>query len=189
MCLKVYSQALQGVMVNSRLEWNIEYLSELREKFLDQGYPLKLINGEFRRALEIDRLDLLFNKNRKVKKTIISPLIITYNPTNPNFRNWINEEIYLLHGDKKSKEIFPNISVVTRQGKNIAQKTICSRHWKFSRPRGNGPQPPPGNFKKHSRNCKTCLRMTDSKIKFESSKTKRSYNISRHYTRESTHLV
>ena len=32
----VYSQALQGIMINSRKEWNVDYLRELREKFLDQ---------------------------------------------------------------------------------------------------------------------------------------------------------
>ena len=37
-----YSQALQGVMINSRHEWNIDYLRELREKFLEQDYPLRL---------------------------------------------------------------------------------------------------------------------------------------------------
>ena len=87
----VCSQALQGVMINSRTEWNIEYLRELRTKFEDQGYPLQLINGEFNRALEIDRKDLLFNKNRKPKRIIIAPLVITYNPGNPNFRKWIQE--------------------------------------------------------------------------------------------------
>ena len=42
----VYSQALQGIIVNSKDEWNIEYLQELKKKFLDQGYPrhLRLID-------------------------------------------------------------------------------------------------------------------------------------------------
>ena len=48
----VYSQALQGIMINSRQEWNIEYLGDLREKFLIQGYPLKLINEQFEQALK-----------------------------------------------------------------------------------------------------------------------------------------
>ena len=61
-------------MVNSRDELNIEYLRELRDKFLDQGYPIKLINGEFKRALQVDRKDLLFNR------TDIAPLVITFSP-------------------------------------------------------------------------------------------------------------
>ena len=64
-------------MINSREEWNIEYLKELRNKFLDQGYPLKLINGEFKRALEVDRKDLLFSNSKKKKKNVIASSIIS----------------------------------------------------------------------------------------------------------------
>ena len=39
-----------------------------------------MINAEFRRALEVDRKDLLFNNNKK-KKTIVAPLIIIRQPT------------------------------------------------------------------------------------------------------------
>ena len=56
----VYGMALQGLMVNSRQEWNLEYLVELREKFLQQEYPWAVINSQFRRALEVDRMDLIF---------------------------------------------------------------------------------------------------------------------------------
>ena len=73
----------------SIVEWNIENLRELRTTFVHQGYPLQLINGEFKRALEIYRNDLIFNNNRKPKKKIIAPLVITYNPGNPNFKKWI----------------------------------------------------------------------------------------------------
>ena len=178
-------------MINSRTERNIEYLRELRTKFADQGYPLQLINGEFNRALEIDRKDLLFNKNRKPKRIIIAPLVITYNPGNPNFRKWIQEEISILHQDDKTKQLFPKIDVVTRQGKNISDKVISSRHWKFdqNQRQAGHPHPPPGNYKKHSKNCKACLRMTEGKVEFSSSKTQRNYKIKRHYTCESTHLV
>ena len=61
-------------MVNSREDWNMEYLREHRQKFLDQENPIRMINTEFKRALEVDRKDLLFNSNKK-KKTVIAPLI------------------------------------------------------------------------------------------------------------------
>ena len=80
-------------MINSREEWNIEYLKELRNNFWDQGYPLKLINGEFKRALEVDRKDFLFSNSKKKKKNVIGPLIITFSPENPNFRKWITDEL------------------------------------------------------------------------------------------------
>ena len=129
--------ALLGNMVNSRKEWNIDYLHELREKFLQQEYPMELINEQFARALSIERLDLLKSKP-KSKKKVISPLVITYNPGNPNFRKWIGEEINLLHEDDELKKIFPTLSVVTRQAPNIKKKVIKS---KYSDPKGLSNKP------------------------------------------------
>ena len=184
----IYSQALQGVMVNSRAEWNIEYLRELREKFLDQGYPIKLINGEFRRALQVDRNELLFNTSRKKKRTVIAPLVVTYSPGNPNFRDWIRQELPTLHEEPKLKTLIPKIDVVTRQAPNIEKKVIRSRHWKNKQL--SGPPPPhPGNFVLHSKNCVTCRRLEDEKTKYKSAKTGRKYKISRHYTCESTFVL
>ena len=62
----VYSMALLGKLVNSRDEWNIDYLRELREKFLQQEYPLALINEQFSRVLSVDRMDLLFKSNNNL---------------------------------------------------------------------------------------------------------------------------
>ena len=186
-----YSQALQGIMINSREEWNIEYLRELREKFLQQDYPLNLINEEYTKALQISRMDLLFNDSRKKKRKVISPLIITFNPGNPPIKRWIQEEIKVLHEDPTLKKIFPKIDVVTRQAENIGQSVIKSRHWKFSKPQNtNRPPPPlPGNFKLHNKNCVTCLRIDDEKTKFTSSRTGRAYKITRHYICESSHVI
>ena len=69
----VYGMALQGIMVNSRMEWNCEYLSDLREKFRQQEYPLQLINDQFRRALTVNRDDLLLRNPfmRKKRKVVV----------------------------------------------------------------------------------------------------------------------
>ena len=77
--------ALQGIMVNSRMEWNCEYLSDLREKFRQQEYPLNVINDQFRRALTVNRDDLLLRNPsvRKKRKMVIAPLVVTFNPGNP----------------------------------------------------------------------------------------------------------
>ena len=47
----------------------------------------------------------------------------------------------------------------------------------------------PGNFKFHNKNCVTCLRIDDEKTKFTSSRTGRTYKITRHYTCESSHVI
>lgn len=184
----VYSQALQGIMVNSRPEWNIEYLKELRNKFLDQGYPISMINCEFRRALEVDRKDLIFSTNKQKKRTVIAPLIVTFSPGNPNFRKWISEEISTLHEEPKLRTILPKIDVVTRQAPSIQKKVIRGRHWKQKAVEGP-PPPPPGNFRLHQKNCVTCRRIDNGKTRYRSAKTGREYKVTRHYTCESTHTL
>ena len=92
-------------MVNSKMEWNCKYLSDLREKFRQQEYPLKLINDQFKRALTVNRDDLLLRTQtqRKKRKNVIAPLVVTYNPGNPPFKLWIQESIEILHKDQKLK--------------------------------------------------------------------------------------
>ena len=159
--------ALQGIMVNSRMEWNCEYLSDLREKFRQQEYPLKLINDQFRRALTVNRDDLLLSNPsmRKKRKMVFAPLVVTFNPGNPPFQTWIKEHIDYLHIDPKLKSLFPKIDVVTRQNHNI-KKSIMKNRFKGTKAgerEESGPMV--GNFKLHNKRCMCCDRMEDGKNK------------------------
>ena len=115
-------------------------------------------------------------------------MVITYNPGNPKLKNWIFEEINLLHEDPKLKKIFPSIDVVTRQTANIKRRIMRN---KFSNSDGGVPAPPrpAGNFHYHDRRCVCCARMEDGITKVKISKTGREYEIRRHYTCLSTHVV
>jgi hypothetical protein len=78
--------------------------------FTRLGYPLKLINGEYKRALDIDRKDLIFSSStKKKKKHVVAQLIITFSPAKPNVRRWIFEELPTLHEDPKLKKVLPKI--------------------------------------------------------------------------------
>ena len=125
----VYWNSYTGLLVNSRNEWNCEYLKDLREKFLQQEYPMDLINSQFSKALEVDRLDLLFKspaQRKKIEKR--APVVLTFNPGNPPVHSWIKNYLAILHEDRKVKKAIPSISVVTRQAPNIAKQVIKSRH-------------------------------------------------------------
>ena len=123
---------------------------------------------------------------------VVAPLVITFNPGNPPFYKWIQENMSILHEDPKVKKAIPKIDCVTRQAKNIEKDVIKSRHWAVAKTRQTNqpPPPPPGNYKLHSRNCVTCSRMEDGKTEYVSAKTGRTYQIKRHYTcQNQTHLV
>ena len=185
--------ALQGIMINSRQEWNLEYLLELREKFLQQEYPLGLINQQFARALSVDRADLLLadpSIRKKPKRRIVAPLIVTHSPANPPYKKWINEELSILHRDPEMKKTFPYINVVTRQNRNIKRRIMRNR---FREDEQEDIQTtnvlPAGNFKFHDGRCMCCIRMEDSKTRYMSTKTKQQYTIKRHYTCQTTFCV
>ena len=188
----VYGMALQGTMVNSRDEWNLEYLVELREKFLQQEYPLIVINEQYEKALEVDRLDLVFKSpalRKNSKKKVIAPLILTYNPGNPPVRTWINEGLEYLHSDDEVKKILPHIYVVFRQDRNVKNRIMKNRYRSNSVKDCPNNLPPAGNFKLHANRCKVCERMEDGKQKWKSNKTKREYKITRHYTCQTTFCI
>ena len=87
-------------------------------------------------------------------------MVITFSPANPKFKDWIAEDLPILHEEPRLKKLIPKIDVVTRQAPNIAKKTIRSRHWKTKS--NDGPPPlPPGNYKLHYKNCVTCRRMEE----------------------------
>ena len=54
---------------------------------------MKLINDQFRRALTVNRDDLLLRNPsmRKKKKMVIAPLMVPFNPGNPPFKTWMQE--------------------------------------------------------------------------------------------------
>ena len=70
---------------------------------------MKLINDQFRRALTVNRNDLLLRTpfTRKKRKSVIAPLVVTFNPGNPPFKKWIEEHIDILHTDPKLQSSFP----------------------------------------------------------------------------------
>jgi hypothetical protein len=137
-------------------------------------------------------MDLLFRTKEQKKRNVIAPLVITFNPGNPKFKNWIKIEISVLHEDPKLKKVFSSIDVVTRQTSNIKRRVMRNQYRS-----GNGAEPdtdqnlpPPGNYRRHDQTrCVCCARMEDGLTKIKISKTGREYVIKRHYTCLDTHVV
>ena len=78
---------------------------------------------------------------------------------------------------------------ITGQTGNKHRKESHQKQTLEDKERYGPPPPPPGNFKLHNTYCVTCKRMQDGKTSFRSSKTGREYNITRHYTCESSCII
>ena len=143
-------------MICSRPEWRDNALSSLKDKFLAQEYPEKMIDIQFERVLQLNRADLILRTRsaKKKNKKFKCCMVMTHHTYNPPMRQWIQEELPILHLSRKCEELFPTIPVITRQSQNVAQTVIRARHWT----RG-GQDEQPGNVIIHTRNCVTCARM------------------------------
>ena len=63
----VFNQALLAVTVCSKVEWAARYLENIKVKFLEQEYPLEMIEQQFGRAMKLNRNDLIHKKKNKKK--------------------------------------------------------------------------------------------------------------------------
>ena len=100
------------------------------EDYLRRGYPRKLLNESKAKALNQNRTTLL-NKagtqNTKEKSKRV-PLVVTYNPANPNFLKIIKKHWPLLSLSDKCREAFTKLPVIAyRRNKNLNYKLVSSK--------------------------------------------------------------
>ena len=125
-------------MCCSKQDWAERALKELREIFIAREYPTKMVDCEIYKVKKLNRRDLIFNKKQKAKNSKYkTTLIVEHHPENPPFRKWIQEGMNTLHINPALKKIFPEIPIVTKQGKNDGRLAIKARHWKRNTPGAN----------------------------------------------------
>ena len=169
-------------------------MQKLRVKFLEQEYPEHLIDEQFDRVRQLNREEILYKKKdeekkKKRAKSMRSCLVVTHNPANPPFHNWIKSLVGTLHEDPELKTLCPLIPIVTRQPPSVASMALKSMHWLG--PAGPGPsQHPPGCHRLHpQRSCVCCARMEERTTLVKSTMTKREFNIRGHYNCQSTWVI
>ena len=87
-----------------------------------------------------------------------------------------------LHINPALKKLFPEIPIVTRQGKNVGRLAIKARHWKRNTPGANSRVEGLNTVEhgdtggKRAGACHTCRRMKQTN-KFSSHATKRTYTV------------
>ena len=165
------------------------HASRLGQKFLEQNYPENIINVQFEKVLKLNRMDLIFKKNRKnvdekKKKKFAAPLIITYHPQNPPVHQWIKEQMGILHLSKQCREVIPSIPVVTRQSKNVGQISVRARHWLKETQSDQAP----GCKVIHQKNCVACKKLKETEY-FSNPITGRRYTIRRNYSCKSSWII
>ena len=199
----VYGQAITVRTICSKDEYVNKHIDLLREKFIERGYPVNLVNTNLMKGAALIREDLLKPKPAYpinavpivARKPKFKPVfIITYNPHNPDLRKWLREYYHILEADKKMKEVFPQPpSVVFRQPSNLKKHLVRSTFKEL--PFRNGEDEddrPPGCYKHphggRGRKCLLCNTLRESSF-FKSNFTGLQYKIRHHLTCKSTYCV
>ena len=97
-----------------------------------RGYPEKEVKKAAQKAFKLNRQSLLAPKgpsNKTNKRNLDRvPLIVTYNPANPNIGAIITKHWKLLDLSKKCKEIFTKKPIIAyRRNKNISDHLVRAK--------------------------------------------------------------
>ncbi len=147
------------------------------QDYLRRGYPLELLKEAQQKARNLNRDDLFKPKQKKPTREKDSrvPLIVTWNPSNPNFHEILNKHWHLLQLCS-NKEIFKEPPlIVFRKAKNLSDHLVRAKCPKQPSTITTTPKKNPNMHPcKTPWNCRFCPKK-QHRGKFQSSKTKRKY--------------
>ena len=199
----VYGQALSVRLICSKDEFLAKHLENLKNKFIERGYPVQLVVENLQRGAAIPRADLLKPKPvypqqdcpATLSKPRFSPtFIVTYNPHNPNLHKWLKDNHNILLADRKMAKIFPNPpSVSYRQPKSLKQLMVRSRLKALPYRNCSDLESNPVGCYRHKhgargRRCELCPRIKEG-VNFRSNFTGKTYKIRHNLTCKSKYCV
>ena len=153
---------------------------EMREFFVQRGYPTSLLDTAFSKASQNTRSKILSNSVTNVTDHNRTPLVLTFHPFNFKVCDVIRKNFHILKNDSETSSIFPNNPLVSfRHSKNIRETLVHS-----SLPQELSS--PCGTFPCGVGQCKTC-KFIDSSTTISAPKFV--YHIKHHFTCTSSHLI
>lgn len=128
-------------------------LKSLKQDLEKRGYPVNIIDNGIKKALEIDRTNILLKPKQKQNDTDILTFVNTFNPRNINFFSVIRNNIEFLNSSEKMNNVLHRKKIINsrRQPNSLKQMLVKSRYT------SDNPNSPSPMVKKCGRsNCGTC---------------------------------
>jgi len=154
------------------------------EDYKRRGYPTEVINNALIKARECNRGELIKEKTKiRDEENERIPLIITFNPANPNMNKIISKHWHLVEKCRNSEAFTTKPMVAYRRCKNISDKLV--------RAKCKTPEKPP---LKHQPKCKTpwtcriCPKPTENG-RYKSSATGREYQGPKNYSCKTSNVI
>ena len=153
---------------------------EMRDFFVQRGYPTSLLDTVFSKASQIPRSETLTNPVPNVTENNQIPLVLTFHPFNFKVRDIIRKNFHILKNEPETFSIFSNNPLVSfEHSKNIRENLVHSNLHQESSPLS-------GTFPCGVAQYKTC-KFIDSSIVISTPKF--TYNIKHNFTCTSAHLI
>ena len=131
---------------------------EMRDFFVQRGYPTSLLDTAFSKASQIPRSETLTNPVTNVTENNQIPLVLTFHPFNFKVRDIIRKNFHILKNDPETSSIFSNNPLVSfRHSKNIRETLVHSNLHQESSPLS-------GTFPCGVAECKTCKFIDSSTV-------------------------
>ena len=100
---------------------------EMRDFFVQRGYPTSLLHTAFSKASQILRSETLTNPVTNVTGNNQIPLVLTFHPFNFKVRDIIRKNFHILKNDPETSSIFSNNPLVSfRHSKNMRETIVHS---------------------------------------------------------------
>ena len=99
-----------------------------KSDYIRRGYPRDILQQSLEKALNKNRAELLQKVKKTPKKSNRVPLVVTFNPANPNFASILGKYWPLLGLSKKCKTTFSEPPMVAyRRNKNLSDKLVRAK--------------------------------------------------------------
>ena len=96
--------------------------------YIYRGYPENLLNAAYSKAASQDRRDLLHRSGQKTKRqTDRVPLVLTFNPANPDFAKLIAKHWDMIKLSSKAPAFSEPPMVVYRRNQNLSDKLVRAK--------------------------------------------------------------
>ena len=97
----------------------------MKKHYADRGYPDDVIQKAYEKARQRDHHDLIHGTPPPRGKNSRIPLVLTYNPLNPNLMKIIKKNWHILHKSPECKELFPDKPMLAfRRNRNLRDNLV-----------------------------------------------------------------
>ena len=102
-----------------------KHAEDMKKHYADRGYPDDVIQKAYEKARQRDHHDLIHGTPPPRGKNSRIPLVLTYNPLNPNLMKIIKKNWHILHKSPECKELFPDKPMLAfRRNRNLRDNLV-----------------------------------------------------------------